>query len=214
MDPKKELIIKFNHIILIQGFTRFSMVDLAKMANISRAKLYIYFKSKDEIVAAVVDRHLLFTQKYPVPAQTNTTNLLPTLLNAWLLMGSTTTLFEQDLQQAYPRLAHRLNQTISQYFDDVQQYYQNAQTANLVIDNVSAEYLMFQNKLNIRGILQQVQLGKLSLEQGAHYLRESSAFQLQAMLIKPIPQPTSTVIALENKIIDEYYDTYSLTTHH
>ncbi|MDV0430489.1 TetR/AcrR family transcriptional regulator [Lactiplantibacillus sp. DA1] len=211
MDPKKELIIKFNHLILIQGFTHFSMVDLAKMMNISRAKLYIYFKNKDEIVTAVVDRHLLFTQKYPVPAQADTTNLLPTLLNAWLLMGSTTTLFEQELQQAYPRLARRLNQTISQYFSDVQQYYQNAQAANLIIDNVSAEYLMFQNKLNIRGILQQVQLGELTLKQGEHYLRESGVFQLQAMLVTPAPQLTSAVVALENTIINEYYDTYSLT---
>lgn len=211
MDPKKELIIKFNHIILIQGFTRFSMVGLAKMANISRAKLYIYFKNKDEIVAAVVERHLRLTQKYPVPSQAQADNLLPTMLNAWLLMGSTTTLFEQELQQTYPQLARRLNQAITKYFADVQQYYQQAQTANLITDTVSTEYLMFQNKLNIRGILQQVQLGELTLEQGEHYLKESSTFQLQAMFVAPVPQPTPEVLALEKTIINEYYDTYSLT---
>ena len=122
MTPKEELIIKFNHIILIQGFDNFSMVDLAKMAGISRAKLYIYFKNKDEIVQSVVQRHLEFLQKNPIPTKVADENLLPTILNSLLLMGSTTELFKTELQQAYPQMYRQFSHGYEKYFQALEKY--------------------------------------------------------------------------------------------
>lgn len=208
MTPKEELIIKFNHIILIQGFDKFSMVGLAKAANISRAKLYIYFKNKDEIVEAVVGRHLLFTQKYPVPTKITIDNLLPTILNALVLVGSTTDLFENELKQKYPQLYRDFIRSYSDYFRDLKVYYQAAQKQHLITDKVSVDYLLFQNKINVRGILQSVQSGEITLEQGEQYLKEGFTFQMHSMLVNH-PEPSAEVTKFEKILLAEYYDTYS-----
>ncbi|WP_125768487.1 TetR/AcrR family transcriptional regulator [Lapidilactobacillus wuchangensis] len=212
MKSKDQLIIKFNHIILIQGFTDFSMVELAKKAGISRAKLYLDFKNKTEIVTAVVQRHLLFIEKNPVPNLATSDNLLVTILNSLLLMGATTERFEQELKLKYPQLYRQYTQADQQYFADLSVYYQQAQSKKLLNSTVSAEYLLFQNRLNVRGILAAVQTGQITLEQGESYLRAGISLQLQIMTVDSTQLVSGDLKEFEQRIINEYYDTYSLIT--
>lgn len=209
MTPKEELIIKFNHIILIQGFNNFSMVDLAKMAGISRAKLYIYFKNKDEIVQAVVHRHLEFLQKNPIPSKVENDNLLTTILNSLLLMGSTTELFKAELKQSYPQMYRQFSLGYEHYFSALEEYYQTAQSQQLIIDDVSAEFLLFQNQINIHGILDSVRTNQISLEKGEQYLKEYFTYQIHSLLINPELVESDQINDFANKIINEYYDTYA-----
>lgn len=46
-----------------QGFAHTSFADIADAVNISRGNFYYHFKSKDEILDAVIDRRLANTQK-------------------------------------------------------------------------------------------------------------------------------------------------------
>lgn len=209
MTPKEELIIKFNHIILIQGFDNFSMVDLAKMAGISRAKLYIYFKNKDEIVQSVVHRHLEFLQKNSIPTKVEGKNLLPTILNSLLLMGSTTKLFKTQLKQAYPQMYRQFNQGYEEYFQALKKYYQVAQQQQLLISDVSAEFLLFQNQINIHGILNNVRTNQISLEKGEQYLKEYFTYQIHSLLVKPEVVVSDQIKNFTQTIINEYYDTYA-----
>lgn len=210
MTPKEELIIKFNHLILIQGFNNFSMVDLAKKADISRAKLYIYFKNKDEIVTSVVDRHMEFLKKYPIPEVAKDENLLSTILNSLLLLGSSTELFEKELQQKYPQLYRDFRHGYDQYLVDLKAYYQDAQKNNLVINTVSADFLLYQNKISIRGILDDVRTGQINLEQGEQYLREYFIYQIHSLFINNNLSVSDSVKRFSETIVREYYDTYSL----
>lgn len=209
MTPKEELIIKFNHIILIQGFNNFSMVDLAKMAGISRAKLYIYFKNKDEIVQSVVQRHLEFLQKNPIPSKVENENLLPTILNSLLLMGSTTELFKTELKQAYPQMYRQFSHGYEEYFQALEKYYQIAQQQQLLINDVSAEFLLFQNQINIHGILDNVRTNQISLEKGEQYLKEYFIYQIHSLLVNPKVVISDQIKTFAHTIINEYYDTYA-----
>ena len=210
MTPKEELIIKFNHIILIQGFSNFSMVDLAKKADISRAKLYLYFKNKDEIVNSVVDRHMEFLTKYPVPNEASDNNLMSTILNSLLLLGSSTDLFEQELKQKYPQLYRDFRRGYDQYLIDLQNFYQDAQKSNLVINTVSSDFLLYQNKISIRGILDDVRTNQINLEQGEKYLREYFIYQIHSLFVNKNLVESDEVKNFVKNIIKEYYDTYSL----
>jgi len=102
MINQKDLTIKLNHVILIQGFQKLSMSKLATAVGISRASLYLYFKNKDDIVQAVVDRHLKFIAEHPVPKQFSPATFLPIWLDSLLLMGSPPTTFTTDLRKGYP----------------------------------------------------------------------------------------------------------------
>ncbi|KRK96152.1 hypothetical protein FD25_GL002618 [Levilactobacillus acidifarinae DSM 19394] len=187
------------------------MVDLAKQAGVSRAKLYIYFKNKDEIVAAVVGRRLQFLQKYPVPTQATATTLVPTILNALLLMGSTTTRFERELLAVYPQQYRTFMHAYETYHRQLVDFYQDAQAHQLLVADLSAEYLLFQSQVSVRGILQGVQTGQLTLDQGERYLREGFTFQLRALLVDSQLAVTPETRAFGRVIIQEYYDTYART---
>lgn len=209
MDPKEALTIRLNHIILSQGFRQLSMVDLAKQAGVSRAKLYIYFKNKDEIVAAVVERRLRFLEKYPVPTQVTAANLIPTILNALLLMGSTTTQFEHELQEVYPQQYRLFMQAYDTYHQQLLLYYQTAQAQHLVVADVPADYLLFQSQVAVRGTLRAVQTGQLTLERGEAYLKAGLTLQLRAQLVDANLTMSSATRAFSQVILNEYYDTYA-----
>lgn len=213
MTPKEELVIKFNHIILVQGFSKFSMVDLAKMADISRAKLYIYFKNKDEIVNSVVDRHLEFLKKYPIPATAKDENLLSTILNSLLLLGSTTELFENELREKYPQLYRNFKSGYEAYFTNLEAYYKDAQENKLIIDDVTPDFIFFQNKISIRGILDSVRTNQLSLDKGEQYLSEYFTYQIHSLLLNKTSIIPDDVKKFSQVIINEYYDTYANIKH-
>ncbi|MFC6176631.1 TetR/AcrR family transcriptional regulator [Companilactobacillus huachuanensis] len=213
MTPKEELVIKFNHIILVQGFSNFSMVDLAKMADISRAKLYIYFKNKDQIVNSVVDRHLEFLKKYPIPTTAKDENLLSTILNSLLLLGSTTELFESELREKYPQLYRNFKRGYETYFSNLKSYYENAQENHLIIKDISAEFILFQNRINIRGILDDVRNNQLSLNKGEQYLAEYFTYQIHSLLLNKTPIIPDDIKKFSKVIINEYYDTYANINH-
>lgn len=210
MTPKEELTITLNHIILIQGFDNFSMTDLAKLANVSRAKLYLYFKNKDDIVESVVGRHMEFLKKYPIPETAQDENLISTILMSLLLLGSTTAVFETELKQKYPRLYREFRHGYDSYLTDLNGYYQNAQKNGLIIDTISADFLLFQNKINIRGILNSVLNKQINLETGERYLKEYFTYQVHSLFISQNLVASEPIQELESEIINEYYDTYSI----
>lgn len=210
MNPQEDLTIKLNHIILIQGFDHLSMVELAKKAGVSRAKLYIYFKNKDEIVTAVVNRRYRFIREHAVPVSATADNLVATMLNAFLLMGSMTTKFTTELKQKHPQLFRELDQTDQQYYQNLKSYLQQAQQRGLVYAKVDSEYLIFQSQATVHSILTAVQTGQLSLLQGEQFLKQGFDFQLHALITSPHPKDSPAVRQLQKSILHEYYATYSL----
>jgi len=212
MINQKELTIKLNHVILIQGFQKLSMSKLATAVGISRASLYLYFKNKDDIVQAVVDRQLKFIAEHPVPKQFSPATFLPIWLDSLLLMGATTTTFTADLRKGYPELSATFTAAYHDYFEQLRLYVGQAQTSQFIFDLYTPDYVIFQAETLIRGVLDQVRSRQLSLDQADEYLASTLHLQL-AGLLAPSSQAqldVKQVAGFEATVLREFRETYAL----
>ncbi|MFC6180601.1 TetR/AcrR family transcriptional regulator [Lactiplantibacillus daowaiensis] len=212
MIDKRELVINLNHVILIKGFQTLSMSKLAQAVNVSRATLYLYFKNKDDLVQAVVARHLQFVTKRPVPTTFTATEFLPTWLDALLLMGSTTPTFMTELTHAYPTLARQLTQANQAYFNALITYLAQGQADGILTANLTPDYMLFQADALIKAVLTQVQQHTLPLTQAEAYLSATLQLQWQALIVpEQLPQlDTTSIHDFKQTVLTEFTATYSL----
>lgn len=211
MIERNDLVIKLNHLILSRGFQKQSMSALARQAGVSRATLYLNFKNKDDLVQAVVDRHLAFIHQHQVPPFQNQ-NFLATWLNSLLLLGSTTPAFLADLQVGYPARAQQLHSATQTYLANLLTYLQQAQAANFLVSNLSPAFMLFQAQSLITQILMQVQAHSLPITDAEAYFQATWTLQLNG-LIRPdqLKQLDLTAVAsFEQTILGEFRATYAL----
>lgn len=208
MTPREKLTIKLNHVILVQGFRNLTMAQLAKKAGVSRATMYLHFKNKDEIVEAVVSRHTDFISHNSIAEKPTINNLQKTLLNYSLIIGSTTELFLHELSKDYPQLYNNLSDQTQIYRQNMIQFLTNTSESKLLKTNVDPNYLVLQIELTIRGLLQQVQDQTISLQTGEKDLKLAFEF-ISTSYFGSLPKQTD-VNDLSERVIAEYYDTYSL----
>ncbi|MYV05483.1 MULTISPECIES: TetR/AcrR family transcriptional regulator [Furfurilactobacillus] len=212
MIDQTELTIKLNRVILIEGFQKLSMSKLAQAVDVSRATLYLYFKNKDEIVQAVVGRHLRFISERPIPAEFDASSFITVWLNSLLLMGSTTETFTTDLQRAYPELAHELRMADHDYFTHLISYVAKAQQADVVLPIYTPDFVVFQADTLITSVLQQVKAHRITLEQAEQYLSDGISLELQALLSSTVRKQLdiSNFEPMKTLIFKEFRATYAL----
>src|SRR5689334_17047724 len=51
---RRQIVDGARHVFLAKGFDAASMMDIAKAAGVSKGTLYVYFKNKEELFAAIV----------------------------------------------------------------------------------------------------------------------------------------------------------------
>lgn len=212
MIDQKALTIRLNRVILIEGFQKLSMSKLAAAVNVSRASLYNNFKDKDEIVQAVVARHLKFIAEHPVPQRFAVSSFLPVWLYSLLLMGSTTTAFTVDLQRAYPDLYQDFTVAYRQYFERLEAYVAQGQQAQVILDVFSADFVIFQAQSLVTTILDQVRHGQLPLDRAETYLAATLHFQLAGLLTTQAQGQfdVQQVAGFEATVLREFRETYAL----
>ena len=212
MIDQKSLTTKLNHVILIEGFQKLSMSKLATAVGGSRASLYLYFKNKDEIVQAVVARHVKFIKEHPVPVHFATATFLPVWLDSLLLMGSTTETFTTELQRAYPELYQELSGAYRIYFHQLKAYVAQGQRAQFVRDNFPADFVIFQAESLVKSVLMQVREGQLRLDRAEVYLTATLDFQLTGLLVASVQEQLDMrqVAGFEATILREFRETYAL----
>lgn len=54
---RDKIILAVEELIASKGVNSFSLRDIAKYLNISTGSLYYHFKTKDEIISAIIDIH-------------------------------------------------------------------------------------------------------------------------------------------------------------
>jgi len=212
MIDQRALTIKLNHVILIEGFQKLSMSKLAAAVDVSRATLYSYFKNKDEIVQAVVARHLQFITENPVPEQFEATTFLPIWVNSLLLMGSTTETFTTDLQHVYPELAHQLSLAYHDYFQQLLAYVRQAQQVSFILPDYAPDFVIFQAEALLKTVLQQIRTHRLTLAQAERYIEDSLKLQLQGLLTPAAHGQVdmATIAPFKAVILAEFRATYAL----
>ncbi|WP_261807481.1 TetR/AcrR family transcriptional regulator [Lapidilactobacillus luobeiensis] len=211
MNTKEALSIRLNHVILINGFQKLSMSKLAQAINVSRATLYIYFKNKDEIVGAVVERQLNFIQKNPVPDHFAAGDFPNTLLNSLLLFGATTVTFTNELKAYYPERYAKFVNAHDQYFADLENYYRLAQDHDFIDPSFQPDFLLFQNRTGVQAILTAVQTKEIEIGRAEIYLKDLFILQLIGFLTADAKKvvDTTTVQPFIDKILIEFRATYS-----
>lgn len=171
VDRKIELVDKLNHIMTANGFNTLSMNELAKRANVSRAKLYIYFKNKQEIVTAVVDRHLKFiSQQLHEDFKSTVTDYVRIKLNQLLLIGAQSPIFRTELKQYFPELSIRLEQAYHTFKSSFLSVMVKLQNENVIIQQIDFENLFIQDELMIHAALSHAIDNKFNLEKAQKLL--------------------------------------------
>lgn len=212
MINQKDLMRKLNQVILIEGFQKLSMGKLATAVGVSRASLYLYFKNKDDVIQAVVDRHLGFIAEHPVPRQFSAATFLPIWLASLQLMGTTTEQFLTDLRKNYPEHFQTVSEAQQAYLTQLEAYITQGQAQKVLMDVYPADYVIFQAKTLIQGILTQIQHQQLTVDQASRYLEATLHLQLVSLLAanRQAKLDVKQVAGLESAVLRKFRETYAL----
>lgn len=212
MINQKDLMRKLNQVVLIEGFQKLSMGKLAAAVGISRASLYLYFKNKDEVVQAVVERHLGFIAEHPVPQQFSPATFLPIWLASLQLMGTTTERFMADLRTHYPEHFQAVSEAQQDYFAQLETYITQGQAQKVLMDVYPADFVIFQAQTLIQGILTRVQYRQLAVDQAGRYVEATLHLQLVSLLAanSQARLDVKQVAGLEAAVLRKFRETYAL----
>lgn len=62
-DTKSKIIEAVEELIATKGVNNFSLRDIANYLDISTGSLYYHFKTKDEIISAIVEKHYAILER-------------------------------------------------------------------------------------------------------------------------------------------------------
>jgi len=84
----EELIAAALEIFGRQGFARTNLKDVAKHAGVSKGTVYLYFKNKEDLLLAAVQKSVVpildFADDYEIDSDSSATDMLRTLVRRWL----------------------------------------------------------------------------------------------------------------------------------
>ncbi|MBT9671190.1 TetR family transcriptional regulator [Secundilactobacillus kimchicus] len=211
MEKREQLVLKLNHVLSANGFAHLSMAKIAQLAGASRATLYGYFKNKDEIVEAVVGRHLMFINRNTkTPVSLTVEGYVTLRLNAQLLIGAQAPIFRDDLTQTMPALARRLEAAYQNFRQFTIEQLQLLKSAKIINDQFSPERLFRQDELFIPAVINDILTHHRPFIETEQLLTD----YLTAELTGTVTDPQTILVALDksktfrHRIFDELAATY------
>jgi len=121
LNKREQIITALDELSRTRGFYRVTMDELAAHAGVSKRTIYRHFRSKDEIVEALLDRFMnyLAGQLEQIinsgqnPAEV-LTGIISFLIQNWILLNNTLVL--DDLRRYYPGLWAKLERFRAEKF--------------------------------------------------------------------------------------------------
>jgi AcrR family transcriptional regulator len=149
------------------GFQQLRMDDIAKQMDISKATLYKYFSSKDEIVELIVDQFVQGIEEndaadLPGAAASYVERFRNTFVRTLLIAGYRSEPFLKDLRETFPELYGKLESAIAARIERLRQFYQQGMKEG-VFNEQNATLLIMQDELIFRNLMDPVYLMKYSL---------------------------------------------------
>lgn len=144
---------KVSPLLLENGIRQFTMDDIVRELNCSKATLYKYFAQKGDLVEAVVQRKvrqiavfepILRDQERPYMQRYN-----EAVSAASLEMAGISTRFLDDLKQFYPTLWQLVQQLQELAYQALTDFYREGIELNLLHPNLNPEVLALTDKLFI-----------------------------------------------------------------
>ncbi|RAL21435.1 TetR/AcrR family transcriptional regulator [Thermoflavimicrobium daqui] len=153
----KKCIDKLLPIIQKKGFNALKIDDVAKYMDISKATLYKYFSSKDEIVEKVVDVYvdciknidqLIVNEEAPFSIRFQRLFEQSMLIAVYI-----SDIFLEDLKTSYPQLLDRITQAQLERSWHLDQFYASGVSQG-VFNPIHFKLFMFQDEIMLRKIIQ------------------------------------------------------------
>lgn len=133
---RQQLIYIILNNIIKEGFASLTMEDFVKMLPASRATVYRYFSSRDNIISAVVKEYLKYIDSFELPSIVSKDeewvhSVEKQLEEALILNSHLSAIFWNDLKSEFPDEFSRLQAKINDYHLQLLKFYQAGQKAGI-----------------------------------------------------------------------------------
>ncbi|RED37393.1 TetR/AcrR family transcriptional regulator [Paenibacillus sp. VMFN-D1] len=152
-----KLLKKLISAIMNDGFQSLRMDDIAKKMDVSRAKMYKNFSSKQEVIEGVVNVFIDYIEELEDPNLNDDEESF----GVWFqhlfeqsvsLVGKISDVFLKDLQLAYPDLFDRLKGTLSKREQQTLKFYQYGKDKG-IFNQINEKFILLQDDILLREIL-------------------------------------------------------------
>ncbi|MBD3919282.1 TetR/AcrR family transcriptional regulator [Paenibacillus sp. PR3] len=149
------------------GFQQLRMDDIAKQMDISKATLYKYFSSKDEIIDLVIDQFVNSVEEndaedLPGAESSYEERFRNTFVRTLLIASYRSEPFLKDLRETFPELYGKLESAIAARNDRLRMFYEKGMNEGIFIQQ-NATLLIMQDELIFRNLMDPVYLMKQNL---------------------------------------------------
>ncbi|THF72866.1 TetR/AcrR family transcriptional regulator [Cohnella fermenti] len=149
------------------GFQQLRMEDIARHMDISKATLYKYFASKDEIIELLVEDFVGYVEEKDAEDLPNADvpcekRFRDTFVQTLVIASYRSDAFVKDLRETFPELYGKLESAIGARNERLRQLYEEGMEAGVFIRQ-NASLLIMQDELIFRNLVDPVYLMKHNL---------------------------------------------------
>ncbi|MBW7456721.1 TetR/AcrR family transcriptional regulator [Paenibacillus sepulcri] len=171
---RTKMLKKLNAVIVKEGFQQLKMDDIAKSMDVSRATMYKYFSSKEEVIEGVVGTYEDYINKLLIPASEVAepsfgTRFQQQFEQSVMLAGNITDVFLKELQAIYPDLYDRLKDVMHQREQKILEFYEDGMTQG-IFNRMNPKFILLQDNVLLREIIdfKYLLINQVSLQQVLH----------------------------------------------
>jgi AcrR family transcriptional regulator len=152
---KKGWIQSLTTLFLQQGISKFTMEDIANRLTISKATLYKYYASREEILDEIVRLKLLEIEAFETQLHddqiTFSERYFEVIKNASVLLAEFSSPFLQDIRQKYPELWEKIHAFQQRALLAAEKFYQQGIHKNIMND-INPRLLALTDKIFINAV--------------------------------------------------------------
>ncbi|MBL0386851.1 TetR/AcrR family transcriptional regulator [Tumebacillus sp. ITR2] len=157
LETKRKLVGKLITHVKKEGFQQLRTDDIAKMMDISKATLYKYFSSKDEIIQHLVDAYVdvivdADTKLREDVSETLVQRFQRAFRQTLLITTYGSEAFHHDLREAYPELLERVKSATHRRNERLRRLYEEGMAEGL-FPKLNATLLLLQDELMFRNLV-------------------------------------------------------------
>ncbi|MFC3746210.1 TetR/AcrR family transcriptional regulator [Paenibacillus sp. GCM10012306] len=171
VEPREKLLKKLIHSGMKDGFQHLRMDDIAKHMDVSRATMYKYFSSKEEVIAGVVQVFVDYIERLadrnPEDDERSFGIWFQKLFDQTVsLVGKVTDIFLKELQTIYPELYDQLRAVLSRREQQALIFYREGKEKG-IFNPINERLILLQDDLLLREIINMKYLlqNQISIEQ-------------------------------------------------
>jgi AcrR family transcriptional regulator len=155
-EMRSKLLIKLIPTVRKKGFQTLRMDEIAKYMDVSKATMYKYFASKEEIIEGVVNSFVQYINELTVQSldtvQSFDTKFRELFEQAILLAAYISDTFLDELKVMYPDLYNSLKEAMKRREDQISAFYQDGKEKG-IFNDVNERLIFLQEDVLVRAML-------------------------------------------------------------